>query len=566
MRRFLSLVVVFLSSLVAFGQNSSLLKDAQDLFAAGDYSAAVTKFQEAVNKLSGRERNIAQIQLGTAQTCVTALSKAKAAESSKDFDTAINEYQKIIDANPIDTKVKGLQEAARKSKIEASPTLSVSKSNLSFSSYGGTQTIMVNCSMDWTLVDQTSSICSVSRSGDVITVICTSNSTTSTRNTSFLVRTLNGAKEQRISISQTGRVSSSSTTSSNSSSRSSIASRLEVKPTSISLSSGSGTTLVDVSTDANDYNVSLLPSWAKLKSKYDTFFSLSYTENTSTSPRSDWFNVTAGGETVKVTITQSGKNSSRTASSSPLNVKQTLLSVPSSSGIVLVDISTDASDYSISLLPSWCKVKARYKDFFSLSYEENTSYLSRSDWFNVTAGGKTVKVTITQEGKSINSNTNAISYRSSPYSNDAFFRIGVDFSVDAPINSYYSSITSSAKNDNEPSSLIPNLYSNGINYSFGLRGRIGRYDQLINLIGGARYVFSPHYKGFFAPVLLNLNLIESSISDSSLYLGGGYEFDLSNNFYNSELIQLGACGSHVDFSLMYKLRHNAIGLIITIYL
>ena len=311
MRKILLLVATFLFPLVAFSQNSSLLKDAQDLFAAGDYSAAVTKFQEAVNKLSGRERNIAQIQLGTAQTCVTALSKAKAAESSKDFDTAINEYQKIIDANPNDTKVKGLQEAARKSKREANPTLTVSKSSLSFSSSGGTQTITVNSSMDWTLVDQTSSICSVSRSGNVITVTCTSNSTTSARNTSFLVKTVNGAKEQRVSISQTGRVSTSSTTSSTSSSRSSTASRLEVKPTSISLSSGSGTALVDVTTDANDYNVSLLPSWAKLKSKYGTFFSLSYTENTSTTPRSDWFNVTAGGKTVKVTITQSGRGSSR---------------------------------------------------------------------------------------------------------------------------------------------------------------------------------------------------------------------------------------------------------------
>ena len=81
MKRFLLLFPVLLFPLVAFSQNSSLLKDAQDLFAAGDYSAAVTKFQEAVNKLSGRERNIAQIQLGAAQTCVTALSNAKTAES-----------------------------------------------------------------------------------------------------------------------------------------------------------------------------------------------------------------------------------------------------------------------------------------------------------------------------------------------------------------------------------------------------------------------------------------------------------------------------------------------------
>ena len=130
MRKIMLWVTMFLFPLVAVCQNSSLIKDAQDLFAAGDYSAAVVKFQEAVNKLSGRERNIAQIQLGTARTCVTALNKAKAAESSKDYDTAINEYQKVIDANPSDTMVKGLQEAARLSKRKENPILSVDRSIL----------------------------------------------------------------------------------------------------------------------------------------------------------------------------------------------------------------------------------------------------------------------------------------------------------------------------------------------------------------------------------------------------------------------------------------------------
>lgn len=313
MKRFLLLLsILLLFPLITFAQNSSLLKDAQDLFTAGDYYAALTKYQEAVKKLSGRDRNIAQIQLGMAKTCVEALSKAKTAESTKNYDAAIAEYQKVLDANPNDTRVKGLQEAVRKSRRDANPTLSVSKNSLSFSSSGGTQSITVNCSMNWTLVDQTSSICSVSRSGEIINVTCSSNYGTGTRNTSFLVKTVNGAKEQRISISQTGRAS----TSSSSYSRYTTASRLEVRPASISLSNLGGTAIINVSTDANDYSISLLPSWAKVKSKYGTWFSLAYTENTGYYPRSDWFNVTAGSKTVKVTITQSGNSLGRTTSSS----------------------------------------------------------------------------------------------------------------------------------------------------------------------------------------------------------------------------------------------------------
>ncbi len=562
MRRFLSLVVVFLFPLVVFGQNSSLLKDAQDLFAAGDYSAAVTKFQEAVNKLSGRERNIAQIQLGTAQTCVTALSKAKSAESSKDFDTAINEYQKIIDANPNDTKVKGLQEAARKSKREANPTLTVSKSSLSFSSSGGTQTITVNCSMDWTLVDQTSSICSVTKSGNVITVTCASNSTTSARNTSFLVRTVNGAKEQRVSISQTGRVSTSSTTSSSSSSRSSTASRLEVKPTSISLSSGSGTALVDVSTDANDYSVSLLPSWAKLKSKYSTFFSLSYTENTSTTPRSDWFNVTAGGKTVKVTITQSGKGSSRSttyssstsSSASRLTVKPTSLLLEGGEGTALVDISTDAKDYQITDLPSWLKLKNKYDTFFSLTYLPNNSSSQRSDWFTVKAGGKSVRVNVTQRGKySAFSGSGSSGNRRNSSNGSKFFTIGFDFNFDYFSNYYSSYSYSDSYSEYDP-------YSIGI----GLRARFGRYDQWFNLIGGARYVYGEYKSGVMVPVVLNLNLIK--LDPLTMYIGGGYEFGVYGNYYDDYLVQAGMLiGPHTDFQFIYKPNQEVIGAGLTIY-
>ena len=565
MRRFLLLVATFLFPLVAFSQNSSLLKDAQDLFAAGDYSAAVTKFQEAVNKLSGRERNIAQIQLGTAQTCVTALSKAKAAESSKDFDTAINEYQKIIDANPNDTKVKGLQEAARKSKREANPTLTVSKSSLSFSSSGGTQTITVNCSMDWTLVDQTSSICSVSRSGNVITVTCTSNSTTSARNTSFLVKTVNGAKEQRISISQTGRVSTSSTTSSTSSSRSSTASRLEVKPTSISLSSGSGTALVDVTTDANDYNVSLLPSWAKLKSKYGTFFSLSYTENTSTTPRSDWFNVTAGGKTVKVTITQSGRGSSRSttyssstssssSSASRLTVKPTSLLLEGGEGTTLVDISTDAKDYQITDLPSWLKLKNKYDTFFSLTYLPNNSSSQRSDWFTVKAGGRSVRVNVTQRGRfSALSGSGNNGYRRNSSNRNKGFTIGIDFNFDYFGNYYSNYGYSDSYSDFGP-------YSVGV----GLRARIGRYDQWFNLIGGARYVYGEYKSGVMVPVLLNLNLIK--LDPLTLYIGGGYEFWVYGNYFDDYLVQAGMLiGPHTDFQFIYKPNQEIIGAGFTVY-
>lgn len=84
----------------------------------------------------------------------------------------------------------------------------------------------------------------------------------------------------------------------------------------LSLPSSSGRISVYVSTTASDYNVSLLPSWAHLERKDRTSFTLSYSENPDSSPRSSRFNVSGGGRIVTVTITQSGNSYSKTASQS----------------------------------------------------------------------------------------------------------------------------------------------------------------------------------------------------------------------------------------------------------
>lgn len=564
MKRLLLLVTTCLFPLIAFSQNSSLLKDAQDLFAAGNYSSAVNKFQEAMNKLSGRERNIAQLQLSTAKTCVEALNKAQAAVSAKNYDTAIAEYQKVLDANPNDTRVKGLQEDARRFKNqELNPTLTVSKNALSFSSSSGSQKITVNCNTSWILVDQSSSMCTVSRSGNEITVACSANNSTTSRNTSFIVRTTNGAKEQRVSVSQAGR--SSTSTSSNSSSSTSTVGKLTVKPTSISLSSGSGVAIVDVLANGKDYEVSLLPSWAKVKTKYGTWFSLSYTENPYSTARSDWFNVTAGGETVRVSIKQSGnpsKSSSSSASSSTtrLTVKQTNITLPSSGGTTRIDVSTNAKDYEVSLLPSWIKLRSKYDSFFSLTYSENNSYSSRSDWFNVKAGGKTVRVEVTQRGKSPAVNSyDRDRNRNRSSSSDRSFTLGLDLNLDV-FESYYSHYYDD--------------YDSPISLGVGLRARIGRYDQLFNLIGGVRYVNVNGYvngsdkTGFMVPVLLNMNIIRMDIL--SLYLGGGYEFsflDTKTNTINGAWMFQGGllCGPHTDLQIYYKPTQNVYGAGFTFY-
>ena len=65
-----------------------------------------------------------------------------------------------------------------------------------------------------------------------------------------------------------------------------------------------------------------------------------------------------------------------------------------------IKVYSDASTYSVpsGYLPSWCTVKT-YSGYFTVTTSANPNYASRNDWFKVTAGGKEVRITVTQAGK-----------------------------------------------------------------------------------------------------------------------------------------------------------------------
>ncbi len=83
--------------------------------------------------------------------------------------------------------------------------LSVSDSQLLFDAGNATKTITVQSNNSWELQNTSSNIFSVSRSGNVLSISCNANTSTSSRNDYFDIITYNGAKSQRITIIQKGR-------------------------------------------------------------------------------------------------------------------------------------------------------------------------------------------------------------------------------------------------------------------------------------------------------------------------------------------------------------------------
>lgn len=84
--------------------------------------------------------------------------------------------------------------------------------------------------------------------------------------------------------------------------------------TSSRFSSSGGTESFTVRTDGSSYDVRLLPSWCTVTSKGASSFTIRCAENTSTSSRSDWFEVKSGDKSVRIDVSQGGKENTISAS------------------------------------------------------------------------------------------------------------------------------------------------------------------------------------------------------------------------------------------------------------
>lgn len=146
-----------------------------------------------------------------------------------------------------------------------------------------------------------------------------------------------------------------------------------------------------------------------------------------------------------------------------------------------------------------------------------------------------------------------------------WFTIGVDASLDyiisetpATMTTYYDPYYGDYYTDYEEG-------EDRMAYGAGLCARIGRPDQMFNLIGGARYTFGD-MKGLQVPVLLNWNLYRGDYG--STYIGGGYAFGMTEMYKGTgcTIIQLGIGIPHFDCRFYYKPEQNVLGLGMTVYL
>lgn len=182
--------------------------------------------------------------------------------------------------------------------------------------------------------------------------------------------------------------------------------QLTVSRTNISVGSSSGTTSVTV-TSNREWNLQNTSSNMFYVSKNGNTVTINYYANTTSSSRSDYFDIatTDGSKSVRVTITQSGSNANSSSNNYPsattLSVSRTSLSVGASAGSTSVTVTSNrewklqnSSSNMFSVSKSGNTIVIKY-------YVNSTSY-SRSSYFDIVTldGSKSVRVTITQSGTS----------------------------------------------------------------------------------------------------------------------------------------------------------------------
>lgn len=101
MKKIILLLFAFTSVISVYSQNNLL--DGDNCFDNGDYACAVTNYNNAFKSASGKDKQLAEIRLTRAKWCDEHLKTANQAFSGKNYTTAKDEYQKVLDSNSKDS-------------------------------------------------------------------------------------------------------------------------------------------------------------------------------------------------------------------------------------------------------------------------------------------------------------------------------------------------------------------------------------------------------------------------------------------------------------------------------
>lgn len=235
------------------------------------------------------------------EDCDLTLREAKTAYNAGEYSKAKKLYDYVV--NICGASYGNASSWSQKCQEALTPKLSVSRSNISVGAYSGTTSITVTSNRTWKLNNTSSSLFTVNRSGDNITISYSANPNTSSRSDYFDVVTTDCSKSVRVYVNQDAKANTTP--------------YISVNKTSISASASGTTEYITVSSNTT-WDVQYASGTMYSVTRNGNTLTVTINANTSTESRSDFFNVktTDGSKVQKISLSQYGKSDSSSSSSS----------------------------------------------------------------------------------------------------------------------------------------------------------------------------------------------------------------------------------------------------------
>ena len=315
--------------------------------------------------------------LAFADDCADALNEGKSSYNNGNYQNAkaLFEYVKSECGNNYGDVISWIN----KCNNALNPTLTVSKSSISCSHNGTTESITVTSNRTWEVQYPTGDMYNVTRNGNSLTVKIYSNSSTESRTDYFNVVTTDGSLLKKITLTQSGKTKS-----------------LTVNKSSISCSSEGTTEYITVNSNTS-WEVQYPSGDMYNVTRNGNSLTVKIYSNSSTESRTDYFNVktTDGNIVKKITLTQSG------GSSPSLTVSKSSISCSSEGTTEYITVTSNRS-WEVEYPSGNMYNVTRNGNSLTVKIYQNSSTESRTDYFNVktTNGDIVKKIQLSQAGKS----------------------------------------------------------------------------------------------------------------------------------------------------------------------
>ena len=242
--------------------------------------------------------------------CDDLMTEGKQKYNAGQYEKAKSLFQTVIEQCGYNSAREWL---AKCNDALAPTTLSVSRTNVSVGAAAGSTTVTVNCNRAWSLKNTSSSIFSVSRNGNTLTIYYYANPNTTARSDYFDVTSSDGSCSRRITVKQSAKSTSTPTAAQQAKMKANF---LNLNKTSISATSSGATEYINISSSGEweiQYPTSDIYSVTRLS---NTQIRVVVNRNTTSSSRTDYFNIKLkdGSKVVKVSISQTAAASSNTSS------------------------------------------------------------------------------------------------------------------------------------------------------------------------------------------------------------------------------------------------------------